>query len=262
MRGKVNPTAPVATILARSAGHAKAGIRLALPIVADLPSRTAARVAILTHAVFASGARQAGNPRAGIVTIAFVAAQLSGRTRIHHAGAQQAGSVFTIAVGAAWIFVLSATWHTLAVQANRGHTTICVVVDLAVTVVVLAIADLSGWPHATSADPAIHAVACKVPRPAFALKGGARRQAGRIAVTGRWDDAVVDNSVAVVVFPIAHFARGPHTVALDLPVHAGAHPLPAFAHRTATGNANPGHTAVRLVDQSIAVIVNAVTDFY
>jgi hypothetical protein len=185
---------------------------------------------------------------------------LTGRTRIHQAGIQQAESIFAISVGTAWRLVLSAHRYARAVQTDRGWTTICVIVDLAVAVVVLAIADLSGRPHAPGAHPAVRTVAGKVPRAAFALNGGAGRKTGRIAFSGRRDDAIVDNSIAVVVFPVAHLGRGPDIVAHDLPVHTGALALSAFTHRTATSDANPGHVRVRVVNNTVAVIVNAVAD--
>jgi hypothetical protein len=165
-----------------------------------------------------------------------------------------------ITVSTAWILVLSADRYALAVQTYCVCATICVVVDLAVTVVILAVADLNRWPHAAGADPAGRASAGKVPRPAFALNGGAGRKTGRIAFLGRRDDAIVDNSIAIVVLPVAHFGRGPQIVAHDLPVHAGALALSAFTHRTATSDANPGHVRVRVVNNTVAVIVNAVAD--
>jgi hypothetical protein len=228
--------------------------------VANLPGRTAARVAILAQALLAGGARQAGDPDAGIVATACGVAQLIGRTGIHRAGPQQAGSTPAIAVGRARHLELLAARHTLAVQANRGRATIGIVVDSSVTVVVLAIADLEGWPDAARADPAGHARAVKVPRLAFALQGSARRQTGRIAVLRRRSNAFVHAPVAVVVLPVAHLRRGPDIVADDVPAHAFADTLPAFAHCAATGDANPGHAVVRLVDLLVTVVVDPVAD--
>ena len=53
---------PVGAVLALTAVHVLAGIRLALSIVADLAGRTAARVAILAHAVVAGCAWLTGEP--------------------------------------------------------------------------------------------------------------------------------------------------------------------------------------------------------
>ena len=53
---------PVGTVLALTAVHVLAGIGLARSIVADLPCRTAARVAILAHAVVAGCAWLTGEP--------------------------------------------------------------------------------------------------------------------------------------------------------------------------------------------------------
>jgi hypothetical protein len=185
---------------------------------------------------------------------------LTGGTRIREASVQQAESVLAIAVGTARFLVFSAARYALSLEADCGHSTICVVVDLAVTVVVFAVADLNCWPHAAGADPSGRAGAGKIPRKAFALDGGAGRQPRRIAVIRRRDHAIVDNSVAVVVFAIAHFGRGPHIVAHDLPVHAGAHALPAFPHRAAAGDANPRHTRARVVNHTVAVIVDPIAD--
>jgi len=66
----------------------QAGIGLALSIVADLPSRTAARVAILTLAVPTGGARRAVIPGAGIVALALLVTQLTGRAGFQCAGPQ------------------------------------------------------------------------------------------------------------------------------------------------------------------------------
>jgi hypothetical protein len=148
----------------------------------------------------------------------------------------------------------------LAVQADRGRATIGVVVNFAVTVVVPAVADLRSWPHAAHAGPAVRALALKVPRLAFALQGSTRGQTGGIAGAGRRGHAIVDASVAVVILSVAHLGRGTNIVAHDVPAHARADPLLTFADGAAAGHANPGHAIVRLINQPVAIIVNAVAD--
>ena len=72
-------------------------------------------------------------------------------------------------IRAAWIFDLRTKRNTFAIQANRVLATVGVVVDLAVTVVVFAIADLRGGTHAAHADPTDHPLALEVPCLALAL---------------------------------------------------------------------------------------------
>jgi hypothetical protein len=165
-----------------------------------------------------------------------------------------------IAVGGAWLLVVRAKRHTLAVQANCANSAIGAIVDLTVTIVVFAIADLRGRPNPSNTDPAGHALTLKMPRLAFALYGRSRRQARRIAATGRRHHAIVDDSVAVVILPVAHFGRGPHVIAHDVSAHARADALLTLADIAAAGHANPGHILVRVVNNPIAIVVNAVTD--
>jgi hypothetical protein len=169
---------------------------------------------------------------------------LIGRTGIHHTSRQQTDAIVANPVRAAWIFDLRADWNTLTTQADCVLATIGVVVDLAVTVVVLAIANLGGLAHAAHADPAAHALAVEMPWLAFTLQGSAGVQARRIAGIARRDDILIHPTVAVVVLSITGFGRGPYIVNThDLPGGTDAHALSTFAHSAATGDADP----VRLV---------------
>jgi hypothetical protein len=177
------------------------------------------------------------------------------------ADAQQAGSTFAVSVGGTWLFVPQAARHALPSHTDQPRATVGPIVDLAVTVVVLAIAYLRGWAHPAHASPAIHAQTLKAPWPAFALQRRPRCQAGWIALGGRENEVIVHDAVAVVVLPVTHLSRAPHLVAADdVSAHTGSHPLLTHTNRAAANLPDPGHGVVHLVNQTVTVIVNAVTD--
>ena len=63
----------------------------------------------------------------------------------------------------------------------------------------------------------------------------------------------------IVILPVAHFGRGPHVIAHDVSAHARADALLTLADVAAAGHANPGHILVRVVNNPIAIVVNAVS---
>jgi len=186
---------------------------------------------------------------------------LAERTGVVHADSQQARSAFAVSVGGTWLFVPQAARHALPSHTDQPRATVGPIVDLAVTVVVFAIAYLSGWAHPAHASPAIHSLTLKAPWSAFALQRRPGCQSGWIALDGWGNEVIVHDPVAVIVLPVTHLSCAPHFVAAhDVPAYTGSHPLLTHTNRVAANFPDTGHTVVHLVDQSITVIVDAVAD--
>jgi hypothetical protein len=228
--------------------------------LADLPGGTAAGIAVLTQAPFTRSPGRTGHSGTGIVANADRIAELPGLTRCHHTGQHQTEAILAETVRAAGLLVFPAAWYALTIQANGVQSTVGTLVDLAVTVVVFAIADLGRRPDAAGAHPPVGTLTKEVPWPAFALDGRAGRHTGRVARGPRRGDAVVDAAVTVVILAVAQFGRGPDVVTFDVPIHARARALATFAHGAAAGHADPGQAVFDLVDFPIAVVVEAIAN--
>src|SRR5262249_28787406 len=162
----------------------------------------------------------------------------------------QAVVVLAALAGRAAKLALGARRGALPVDAQAAAADVGALVDLAVAVVVDAVA------HLGRGRAAAHALQAAVHAEDLALLAVADVRAARLAHAG---DVVVDDAVAVVVEAVAHLGRPARAAGADEAelAHARQRPRRAHARAHVARRAGAGHV---VVDLPVAVVVEPVAD--